>query len=106
MRNEQVPERSGMALAQKGQALAVRRKCDRAVDVANEQLRGAPENRCAIERRESLLGFVAAHAIDIASIERKGEAGVMRVERGNDLSIAHGGDLAEPEGFRAVVLAD
>src|SRR5579864_1524529 len=95
-----------MALAHEREALAVRRKGYGAIDVFDEQLRRSAEDRSAVERREGVFGLVAPDAVDVAAVGRKGDPGIQGSGWRLDLRIAHGRDVAQPQGLQAVLLAD
>jgi hypothetical protein len=59
------------------ETLAIGRKGDGAVDILDEQLRRSAQHRSAIKRRQSMLGLVLSHAVDVAAIRRKGKTGDM-----------------------------
>src|SRR5271168_4144259 len=69
-------------------------------------MRSAPEHGGGIERGESLLVLVAPHAVDVIAVGGKGEACVTGGQRGNDLGVAGGDDVAQPKRLQAILIAD
>src|SRR5260370_10784511 len=102
---EQIPERAVVALATIGEALSGRRERDSAVDIFDQQLRRAAKDGSAIQRSQSLLGLVAADAVDVAAIGRKCDARVASGRWRHYLRIAHGGEMSKPQRLQTALFA-
>src|SRR6266852_6176561 len=91
-------------LVQVGEALAVGRKGDGAVHVFDEKTGSSAQHGSVVEGSDGLLRVVAAHEVDVIAVGRKSEAAVARSGGRDDLRVASGGNVAEPEGLQAILV--
>src|SRR6267378_6493609 len=99
--------RGGIAmLVQIGEALAVGRKGDGTVHVLNEQTRSSAKHGSVVKGGDGLLGVLAAHEVDVIAVGGKCETSITGGRGCDDLSVAPGGDVTEPEGLQDIIIQD
>src|SRR5262249_574216 len=103
--NQQIPERRVVPLTQKGEVLAIRRKCHRAIDVAYQDLRSTAKYGSAVENGNDMFGFIAPHEVDIGGVAGKRESVVACRRWRHDFCAAARGNVAKPERLESVFLA-
>src|SRR5205085_11970231 len=87
-----------------GHALAVSRNCRSRINIAHQHLRGPAKHRHAVDVEDALAGIRGFAIENIIAIRRK--CGTANVEglRFENLSVAAGGYVAEPQTFFSVLI--
>ena len=84
-------------------ARAVRRKADVAIDIVNDALRAAAQHRRAVQTGHVFLSWFVPDEIDRITVGRKAHAPVAVLRWRNDLRVALGGNVAQPQALLAVL---
>src|SRR3954470_8405764 len=84
-------------VAEKNEALSVRRETDARIDVAGDQLRSAAQNRDLVEKSQAGVRLFNPVEVHVVSIRRKGQAGIVPVARGEYLRVTASDDVPDPE---------
>jgi len=90
-------------LAKICEMLAVRRKCDGTVHIANQNAWRAAEHGCLVQNGNRVFGFVAANEVEIVSIRRKRETEITRCGWSDDLRVTTGLYVAKAERLEAIL---
>ena len=80
-----------------GHAMAVRRKCKIAIDVAHHHLRRAPQHRHAINIPFALGAESGFAKVDVVAVGREGECAIDGGGWGQNLRVTAGWDVAQPQ---------
>ena len=94
----------GIVVAVKRNAAAVRRKRCVRIDPVHDDLGIAAENRCAVQVKRIVSGRLRLAEIKVVSVRGKLEIRIIRFRWRNDLGVAVGRNVAEPEAGLARVI--
>ena len=77
--------------------VAVRRKVNGRVEVANQLVRRPTQHRYLVEVAELGRAFVGTHKIDVVAVGREGHSGQIDYVGRQHLNVAAGGDIQHPQ---------
>ena len=93
----------GIAVADKGELFSVGRESDVGIDIGDQLLGSSAQHGGAIKIFELLARRLATHEVEIIAVRGKRQAEVVHRSRGDDLGVAIGGEIAQPEALLAAV---
>ena len=102
--NEAVLAGGGIIVKDEGKPASVGRKSDVCIYVSHKLLGRAAQHRSTIEILQRPTSNFTTHEVQVVAVGRKAQADIVHLRRRNDLGVAVGGDVADPEALQAVVI--